>query len=105
MLNVFPSSLKAEDRREGLRRFREREAVKLMNEQSAQEFVARPGLTGLVNDNIPPVHGVAQRVRAKQPVPMDEDEIAHFNNPSVAPRELSPETRGQRRRREPTEED
>jgi hypothetical protein len=53
MLNVFPSSLEAEDRREGLRRFREREAVRLRNEQAAQEFLARPGLTGLVNDNIP----------------------------------------------------
>jgi hypothetical protein len=82
--------LEAEDRREGLRRFREREAVRLMNEQAAQEFLARPGLTGLVNDNIPPVHGAAQRARAEQPVPMDEDEIAHLNNPHVAPRELSP---------------
>jgi hypothetical protein len=77
MLNVFPSSLEADERREGLRRFREREAVRLRNEQAAQEFLARPGLTGLVNDNIPPVHGAAQRVHAEQPVPMDEDEIAH----------------------------
>jgi hypothetical protein len=50
MLNVFSSSLEAEDRR-----FREREAVRLRNE--------------------------------------------------LAPQELSPETRGRRRRREPTEED
>jgi hypothetical protein len=61
MLNVFPSSLEAEDRREGLRRFREREAVRLENEQAAQEFLVRPGLTGLINDNIPPVHGAAQK--------------------------------------------
>jgi hypothetical protein len=37
MLNVFASSLEAEDRREGLKRFREREAVRLRNEQAAQE--------------------------------------------------------------------
>jgi hypothetical protein len=97
MLNVFPSSLEADERREGLRRFREREAVRLRNEQAAQEFLARPGLTGLVNDNIPPVHGAAQRIHVEQPVPVDEDEIAHLNNP--------PEARGRRRRREPTEED
>jgi hypothetical protein len=48
MLTVFPSSLEAEDRREGRRRFREREAVRLRNEQAAQEFLARPGLTGLI---------------------------------------------------------
>jgi hypothetical protein len=105
MVNVFPSSLEAEDRREGLRRFRGREAVRLRNEQAAQEFLARPGLNGLVNDNIPPVHGADQRVQAKQPVPMDENEIAHLNNPPVAPRKLSPEARGRRRRRKPTEED
>jgi hypothetical protein len=75
------------------------------NEQAAQEFLARPGLTGLVNDNISPVHGAAQRVRAEQPIPMDEDEIAHLNNPPVAAREHSPEIRGRRRRRKPTEED
>jgi hypothetical protein len=105
MLNVFPFSLEAKDRREGRRRFRERGAVRLRNEQAAQELLARPDLTGLVNDNIPPVHGVAQRVWAEQPIPMDEDEIAHLNNPHVAPRELLPQARGRRRRREPTEED
>src|SRR6476646_5586590 len=36
---------------------------------------------------------------------MDEDEIAHLNNPPVAPRARSPAARGQRRGREPTEED
>jgi hypothetical protein len=60
MLNSFPSLLEAEDRREGLRRFRECEAVRVRNEQAAQEFLARPGLTGFVNDNIPLVHGAAQ---------------------------------------------
>jgi hypothetical protein len=105
MLNVFPSSLEAEDRREGLRRCRECEAVRGRNEQAAQNFLARPGLTGLVNDKIPLVHGAAQGVRAEQPVPIDEDEIAHLNNHPVAARDLSPETRGRRRRREPTEED
>jgi hypothetical protein len=104
MLNVFPSSLEADNRRKGLRRFREREAVRVGNDQAAQEFLARRGLTGLINDNIILVHGAAQRVRAEQPVPMDEDEIAHLNNPLVAARDLSPETHGQRRRREPTEE-
>jgi hypothetical protein len=79
--------------------------VRVSNEQAAQEFLARPGLTGLVNDNIPLVHGAAQRVRAEQHVPMDEDEIAHLNNPHVAARDFLPETRGQRRRRKPTEED
>jgi hypothetical protein len=70
-----------------------------------KKFLARPGLTGLVNDNIPLVNGAAQRVRAEQPVPMDENEIAHLTNPPVAARDLSPETRGRRRRRESTEED
>jgi hypothetical protein len=65
MLNVFPSSLEADERREGLRRFRKREAVRLTNEQAAQEFLARPSLTGLINDNIPPGHGAAQRVHAE----------------------------------------
>jgi hypothetical protein len=41
MLNVFPSSLEAEDRREGLRRFRDREAVRLRNEQAALEIPSR----------------------------------------------------------------
>jgi hypothetical protein len=44
MLNVYPSSLEAEDRREGLRRFREREAVRVRNEQAAQEILGAPWL-------------------------------------------------------------
>jgi hypothetical protein len=46
-----------------------------------------------------------QRVHVEKPVPMDEDEVAHSNNPPIAPRALSLQTRGQRRRREPTEVD
>lgn len=104
-LNAFPSSLKADKRREGLRRFREREALRMSNGQAAKEFLARPGLNGLVNDNLFPENGAAQRVQAEQPGLMGEDENGHLNNPPVAPWALSPEPRGQRRRREPTEKD
>jgi hypothetical protein len=48
--------------------------VRNSNEQAAQEFLARPGLTGLVNDNLPPGNVATQRVYTEQPVPMDEDE-------------------------------
>jgi hypothetical protein len=94
-LNVFPSSLREDEMREGMRRFCEREALRMRNEQAAQELLRAAGSTGLVNDNLPLVNGIAQRAHAEQPVPMDEDGIAHLNNPPVARRALSREIRGQ----------
>jgi hypothetical protein len=99
----FPQSGPLLEDREGLRRVREREAERRSrNLQAAQEFLDQPDLREMMEDPIP-VARLNRRVYAKDPVPMDEDEVNHLNNPPVEERALSPGIRVNMRRREPTE--